>query len=844
MDRFGSRRSGGLTPRGRAGPFPRRGSRVGRVLLFHLLAAALAGLTPAFAQPLTTVSGTTTTLSGDVFLPNVSIVVTRASDGEVAAETVSDGLGRFTLPGLPEGAFVIAASLPGFAEVRRAVTVPSGKALQIDFDLPVAGVEETVDVAASRPANAPLEIPRTATSAGALEGALVDTAPVRGESIEGLLPLLPGVVRAADGRLSVKGGTATQTSLLVNSISVSDPVTGEFGITLPSDAVDSVTLLPNPYSAEYGRFSAGVSDVQTRRGTDRWRFALNNFLPRLRFRDSQVRGIEKFTPRVAIGGPLKKGTVHLAQSLRYRLVKTKVPARPEIENDSRLQSVDSFTQIDANLTTRHHLTATASLFPRRIDLINLDTFTPRETTFDLRQRGFNLAVSERAILSPAALLETTAAFKRFDLDIFGQGTQPMVLAPEVNRGNVFNEQERRTRTAQVAEALILQRQGWSGEHLFKVGIDLLHSSFDGRSVSRPVEVRRADDTLSQRIEYGSPGVYEASSLDLGGFLQDRWRPADRWVLELGARLDRDGVIERANLSPRAGVVFDVRPDGTSVLKGGVGRFFSQTPLNVAVFERHETATVTRFGADGTTPVAAPARYRHSSAVERTPSSVVWNVEYDRKVRDSVLLRVNHLRRIGRNEFIVRPIETAGEAVLRLDSNGRSRYWEVEVTSRVVVRTHEMHFTYVHSRSRADLNAYDGFFGNFRNPIIRPNEFSRTENDTAHRFLFRGAFAVGGWAVSPVLEVRQGFPFSLVDENRDFVGPRNQGGRFPVVRVLDLDVQRRVKIGGLTTRIGLRVFNLFDAYTPRDVQNNVDATSFGRFSNPIERTFGLTFQIER
>ena len=824
--------------------FGKPNRRVSRLLLFHLLATAPLGSPPAFAQQPTTVSGATTTLSGGVFLPNVSIVATRASGGDVVAETVSDGLGRFTLSGLPTGALIIVASLPGFVDVKSAVTVSPGKPLQIDFDLPVAGVEQTVDVAATRPGLAPLEIPRTATSVGALAGELVDAAPVRGESIEALLPLLPGVLRASDGRLSVKGGTATQTRLLVNSVSVSDPVTGEFGIALPSDAVDSVTLLPNPYAAEYGRFSAGVSDVQTRRGTDRWTIGINNFLPKFRFRDSRVRGIEKFTPRVAVGGPLKKGKVYLAQSLRYRMVKTKVPARPEVENDGRLKSVDSFTQIDADLATRHHVTATASIFPRQIDQINLDTFTPRETTSNLRQRGFNVAVSERTILSPAALLETTAAFKRFDLDIFGQGSQPMILAPEVNGGNFFNRQERETRTVQVAESLILQRQAWAGEHLFKMGVDLLRSSFDGRSLSRPVEVRRADNTLSQRIEYESPSVQDASSTDLGAFVQDRWRPADGWVLELGARVDRDGVLERANVSPRGGIVFDVRPDGRGVLKGGIGRFFNQTPLNVKVFESYETATIARFASDGATPIAAPTRYRHSSAVDRTPSSVVWNVEYDQKVNDNLLLKVSHLRRTGRNEFIVQPVETADDALLRLDSGGRSRYWEVELTSRVVVRAHEMHFTYVRSRSQADLNAYDRFFGNFRDPIVRPNEFSLTDNDTSHRFLFRGAFPVGAWTVSPVLEVRQGFPYSRVDEDRSFVGARNQGGRFPVVRVLDLDVQRRVKIGKFNTRIGVRVFNLFDTFTPRDIQNNVDASSFGRFSNPIERTFGLTFQIER
>ena len=121
--------------------------------------------------------------------------------------------------------------------------------------------------------------------------------------------------------------------------------------------------------------------------------------------------------------------------------------------------------------------------------------------------------------------------------------------------------------------------------------------------------------------------------------------------------------------------------------------------------------------------------------------------------------------------------------------GRSRYWELELTSRWLVGGHEMNFTYVRSRSKGDLNVFNEYFGNFRNPIIRPNQFSVTETDTRHRFLFRGAFAVQKWTVSPVFEARQGFPYSLVDQDLNFVGMRNEGGRFPNVWVLDLGIQR-------------------------------------------------------
>lgn len=823
-----------LTPR-------RRPSAAVGLLIAGCLLFILPAFSPPTAQESGVIFGATTTLDGAVVLPGVTVELVDPA-GERVGLAVSDGQGRFSMGGVSPGRWTLQASLTGFATVTRAqIEIEGGDRIEINVDLPV-GLEEQVDVTASPAGADPLLIPDTATTVDRLSGRLADQAPVRGESFEALLPLLPGVVRAPDGRLNVKGGQETQTGLLVNSVNASDPATGEFGMTLPVDAIDNVTLLPNPYSAEYGRFTAGVSQVETRRGSGQWGGTVNNFIPKFRWRGNQIRGIERFTPRVAFNGPLVKDRVFLAQSLRYRLVKTKVAARPEIENDSRLESFDSFTQVDATLTPRHNLTATVSVFPRDIERINVDTFNPPEVTPNFSQRGFNVAVSERAILSNSALLESTAAVKTYDVSIDGQGGRAMVFQPDINTGNFFNAQNRDTWTVQVSEVLTMQGRGRLGDHVFKVGGDVFHASLSGTSTSRPVEIRRADGSLSQRVTYQTKGPQAVSSTNLAVFAHDRWRPIDGWLLEFGGRVDRDGVLERYNVSPRVGFAIDVGPRRRGALRGGVGLFYDQTPLNVKAFESYETPTITRFAEDGSTPLGPPVSFSHALTATRTPRSLTWNVEYDHRLNDHVIFRINHLRRSGDREYLLDPIQTADNAILRVDSRGRSRYWELELTSRVVKGPHEMHLTYVRSRATADLNSFDEFFGNFRNPIVRPNDFSLTATDTPHRFLFRGSFLVKEWRVSPVVEWRQGFPYSVVDEDQRYLGVRNRGGRFPKFFTLDLDVQRRVRIFGLNPRVGLRVFHLFNNSLPRDVQRNIDSLSFRQFSNPIERTFGLTVQF--
>ena len=44
--------------------------------------------------------------------------------------------------------------------------------------------------------------------------------------------------------------------------------------------------------------------------------------------------------------------------------------------------------------------------------------------------------------------------------------------------------------------------------------------------------------------------------------------------------------------------------------------------------------------------------------------------------------------------------------------------------------------------------------------------------------------------------------------------------------------------------GIKVYNLFNAGSERDVQNNITSPDYGRFYNPIERSIGFVFGTNR
>ena len=165
-------------------------------------------------------------------------------------------------------------------------------------------------------------------------------------------------------------------------------------------------------------------------------------------------------------------------------------------------------------------------------------------------------------------------------------------------------------------------------------------------------------------------------------------------------------------------------------------------------------------------------------------------------------------------------------------------------------TDELNASYVRSRAIGDLNDFNSYYANFENPIIRRNERSFLPFDAPNRFVFWGNFSVKyGITVAPVLEIRNGFPLSVIDEDRNFVGPRNRAGRFPNFASLDLQVLKSISAPGRFSekyrfRVGVKVFNLTNHFNPRDFQGNLASDEFGGFYNAVGRKFGMKFVIEK
>ncbi len=812
-----------------------------RSIIFLAVCWLFSGLSGSAQGPNTgDIQGFVTTQAGALRLAGAQVTVNDTSDRQVA-QVVCGEDGHFSVPNLPPGKYRVSAVLAGFDTAKADADVTAGKTTELSLDLPIAAISQTVEVTAEPTGlNAGTLAPSETISSQELD----QFAPSGG--LQASLRLLASIIEVPGG-VSIKGGRPSQAGVQLGPGTLVDPSTGLTQVSLPDDAIDSVAVLPNPYAVEYGRFSSGLVVIQTRRAGDEWKVRLNNIDPTFRAARGNpldLLGVGWWAPRIEAGGPIIKGRLFLEQTAQYRYGAADVPSLPQ--DQLRISKwFSSFTRVDANLSARHALVATGGVFPSVFDSATLGTFTPLDATVDLHAHATEMAVTERAIWTDTVLSETTVQTHDYRTDIVPHGSAPMRLQPQTTLGNFFNQQHRDTGTYQVIESVSWSRNGPVGLHLFKVGIDLLRSQYNGASKSRPVLIERVDGTLARRLDFSGPTVQAIGSTDVALFAQDRFQPNTRWSAEFGGRLDRDGVAGRLNVTPRVGAALRLNDSGTAILRGGFGLFYERTPSTAGTFDEFEGLVDARFAGDGVTPLGPPVTFVHVAATLETPRSRTWDISYDHRFNKLWSLHVGAIERSGSHELIVDPLQTGGAGQVLLSSTGRSTYREADVT---LVFTHnptaDFHVTYARSAARADLNTLTNYFDTILWPVVGVNEYAPANTDVPNRLLARGRLMpTPRWLVLGIFDWRSGLPYSAVNDTLDFVGPRNSA-RFPAYLRLEVGLERRFKILKFQPWIGVRVWNALDSFLPTDVQSNLSSPAFGSFYNSEYRQFRIQIRFER
>jgi Carboxypeptidase regulatory-like domain/TonB-dependent Receptor Plug Domain len=792
--------------------------------------------------------------------------------GTTAVSAVTDEKGEADFPKTAPGTYEMTAAKDGFETLTQSqITLAAGTPLEIKFVMvPKIVIGEKVDVTASTAETAPLE--QGASPSTDLQRQQMKDSAIRPTNVADTLPLVPGIIRTDQGQLKISGSSENRSALLVNSADVTDPATGQFGMTIPVDVVNTISVFKTPYLAQYGRFTAGVVSVDTRRGGDKWNFELNDPFPEIRYLGGHMRGIREFTPRVTFNGPLIKNKLYFSQGAEYRIAKRRVLSLTFPENETVTESVNSFTQFDYLPSSTHSITGTLHIAPRKAKFFNLDFFNRRPVTPNYSMRDYTGTVVDRWTMGEN-LLETTFAVKRAGSDTWAQGEDEMTITPTGNHGNYFSSQDRNSSRYELLETLSLKPIRNIGTHHLKLGAGFSRTHIDGLFRGRPVNVVDTQQQLLRRIEFTGGSQYGRSDLEFATFGQDHWLITPKLALDLGLRAERQGVTETVRLAPRAGLAWTPFSSQNTVLRGGFGLFYDRVPLNVYSFDKYPEQMITIYGPGGV--IIDPAR-RYTNIIERVedrntplvfgsetagnfaPYTATWTAEVEHAITKNLRVRVNYQSSNSSGLVIVTPKIVDGRTVLALNGDGQSRYRQVEVMTKLNLSDGQsMFFSYVRSRARTNINEFNNYLGNFPYPIVRPDQYTNSPADLPHRFLAWGTVKLP-WKlrVSPLFEWRSGLPYSVFDERQNYVGvPYSDMTRFPNFFSLDARFIREFPINGIvesmfkyklndptSVRVSVSIYNLTNHFNPPSVHSNISDPQFGLFFGQNKRRFRLDLDL--
>jgi Carboxypeptidase regulatory-like domain len=758
-------------------------------------------------------------------VPSAQTMLERPESGTVLRRE-TDYAGRCEFKDLRAGLYQLRVEKEGFyAFTEKKIEAGKVAAVEVTLNHQRESVER-VNVTYSPPA---IDLKKTTASTSLNTQEIIELPYTVSRDIRYALPMLPQVLQDGTGQVHIAGSDTRQTYDQLDGFNVNAPVSGLLTMRVSVDAVRHIQVQDSRYPAEFGKGSGGVLSLRTGMGDDRFRFTATDFVPSLQSRKGIH--INTWTPRAQFSGPIKKGKAWflLAPEGEYdQDIVQELPAGADRDSAVRYSGLAKF---QVNLTSGNILTGGYLLNRFRSYNAGLSRFDPFETTLNLRQSADFVNLKDQITLADGGLVEFGVAKSIFRSGFHPKGDATYVLTPEGSRGNYFETGDGRSSRLEGIINWFLPPVRWNGRHEIKWGTDLDRITFRQSYQRNPFQIRREDGTLSREVEFSAITPYGRDNFEVGGYAEDHWSVSERWVVEPGLRLDWDEIVRDAVLSPRLAASYLATRDGNTKITGGIGVYYDPSNLDFVSRPQGGVRTDLFYDATGQALVQPPVEtlFQVNQQILKQPRFLNWSVGVERKLPRAIYLRVGFLEKRGHDGWtFLNP--AAGPAgflggVYQLRTTRRDRYDSVEIAARKAFSNG--HFLFAsYTRSSARSNAVLDF--SLENPVFARQAEGPLPWDSPDRLISWGwlplyrKFSGAYW-----LEWRDGYPFSLVNQDQQLVGVPGSR-RFPTYFSLNVSVERRLTLFGLQWALRLGLDDATNRHNPSVVDNNVDSPNFLTF----------------
>jgi hypothetical protein len=609
--------------------------------LFSTLAAGVAVLAVAAVaqaqQGVAEVRGRVVDAQNAV-LPGVVVTVTNQDTG-IFREVASNADGTYFVTGIVPGTYEVSAVLQGFKKsVRRDIVLSIGRSTAVDLQLEVGGLEETVTVTTQAPL---VDVTSSEIGGNVTREDITDTPSVNRNYIE-FLGLLPGIVPNSStisfgaDTINVNGQSSASNNYMVDGGNNNDDYLGQgFGSQARTalESIQEFQVLTNQYDAEFGRTTGGVVNAITKQGSNQYRGSLFNF-----WTDSSVTAQDYFVrtqnlPKPpttkkqwggTLGGPIVKDRAHYFFSLERIIINegrsSVFTSRPD-RNFAISQDTDVWNYM---LRADHQLSPTQTYSVRWLYESSPQNpqFNPGNTIDSLREEtdidqtvvGQLSSVFGNTKFNTMRVSWTMEDINRSNPQYFANGQKQWELPATQSYLTFIDVQnpagEQRINNAwHVEDTFSWFLPGHRGDHDLKFGtqFQVINHRFNDQTNMNGTFTFRSDvafnpnnpATYPERLSVRVPGPDDSfmQSKTIVGFVQDKWRVNPRLTFSLGVRYDLEiipirGVlaplmpdnsaypVDKNNVAPRLGVVYDVSGNGSAVFRGGYGIFYDRTSLTL------------------------------------------------------------------------------------------------------------------------------------------------------------------------------------------------------------------------------------------------------------------------